>query len=143
MTIVEQAENELRLLMLCKPSTARALIDEVKRLRAELAGKRTSPEVSTQMECPDCHAVTRWSRHLDLDCHTIATLLAELETANLLVKRYDAALEWMSQEQHSIHSYSYDCGNSYGVYSNGDRRYISEAKSTPLAAIESAMKEKP
>lgn len=72
----------------------------------------------------------------------LTRLLAELETANLLVKRYEAALEWMSQEQHSIHSYSYDCGNSYGVYSNGDRRYISEAKSTPLDAIEAAMKEK-
>jgi len=70
-------------------------------------------------------------------------LRAELETANALIKRHEDALEWMSQEQHSIHSYSYDCGNSYGVYSNGDRRYISEAKSTPLAAIESAMKEKP
>jgi len=81
MTIVEQAENELRLLMLCKPSTARALIDEVKRLRAELAGKRTSPEVSTQMECPDCHAVTRWGRHLDLDCDTIARLRNLIEDA--------------------------------------------------------------
>lgn len=36
MTIVEQAENELRLLMLCKPSTARGLIEEITRLRAEL-----------------------------------------------------------------------------------------------------------
>lgn len=105
---------------------------EISRLRAELSTQETL--VATLHE-----QKYAWDELLSEN----KFLLAELETANLLVKRYEAALEWMSQEQHSIHSYSYDCGNSYGVYSNGDRRYISEAKSTPLAAIESAMKEKP
>lgn len=33
MNIIEQAEHELHLLMLCKPSTVRGLIAEVTRLR--------------------------------------------------------------------------------------------------------------
>jgi len=33
MNIIEQAEHELHLLMLCKPSTARGLIAEIQRLR--------------------------------------------------------------------------------------------------------------
>ncbi len=35
-TIIEQAEHELRLLMLCKPSTVRSLIAEILHLRAAI-----------------------------------------------------------------------------------------------------------
>lgn len=40
MKLIEQAEHELRLLMLIKPSTARALIERIAALEAELAEVR-------------------------------------------------------------------------------------------------------
>lgn len=45
---------------------------EIARLQAELSGKKISPEVTTMCQCEDCGAGTRWGRHLDMDCKTIA-----------------------------------------------------------------------
>jgi uncharacterized small protein (DUF1192 family) len=48
---------------------------EIARLRSEnerLKGKVVSPEVTTMCFCEDCGAATRASRHLDMDCDTIA-----------------------------------------------------------------------
>ena len=75
MTIVEQAEHELGLLMLCTPSTARALIDEVKRLRAELSTQETL--VATLQE-----QKYAWDELLGEN----KFLLAELETAKKCIR---------------------------------------------------------
>ena len=105
MTIVEQAENELRLLMLCKPSTARGLIEEITRLRAEL------------------------------------------DAANALVKRHEAALCAVWGD---AHNWEFTQNNDYGTgvrtfgintRARFDQWVIRNGFDTPLSAIEAALKE--
>lgn len=155
-------ELERKHLILFNADTTIEMLEEgleargkVKELESQLKGKRASPEVTTICECPDCHAVTRWSRHLDMDCKTIQGLrqqLAEATTPDIFWTEDGEGIEdvesyirdeWVCASEEPIErSYTFSIAKDLGTVTKTFLFDPEECEwNEKLAAIEAAKEE--